>query len=225
MRYERIACAGRGEAFGHGMGARGQHAGDYHDRAVVARRSLKPALQRDSYRAAVGGLNQSVHPAQAGGSGNVQQRLQHALADATGTKLRQHHQGKFRQAVLGYVLAVARHFAILAEGEDSNTASMIERIEAPQERQIRRIAMCEVALIEPVVIHCRKKAGDPVAIARDCRADRKLERICQPGQAGSHDASPLTKSTVASITSRSSSTRRCPRPEVCSSRPRGQLRA
>jgi hypothetical protein len=35
-----------------------------------------------------------------------------------------------------------------------------------------------------------------------------LKRRGHPGQAGSHDASPLTKSTVASITSRSSSMRR-----------------
>ena len=190
------------------MHARGQHAGDYHDRAVIARHPLKAALQRDSYRAAVRGLNHSVHPVQAGGCGNVQQRPQHAFADAAGAKLRQHHQGKFRQAVLGDVFAVAHRFAIVAKGEDGNPAAMIKRTKALQQGQIRRLAMGEVALIEAVTIHRRKEARDPVAIARDGRADRILKRRGHPGQAGSHDASPLTKSTVASITSRSSSMRR-----------------
>lgn len=103
---------------------------------------------------------------------------------------------------------MAYRFAITAEGEDGNTATMIERIEAPQERQVRRVAMRKVALIEPVAIHRREKARDPVAIARNCRTDPKSGRIGRPRQAGSHDASPLTKSTVASITNRSSSTRR-----------------
>ncbi len=190
------------------MRARGQHARDYHDRAVVARHFLKSALQRDFHCASVGGLNHPVHSPQAGGCGKIEQRLQHALADATRAKPGQHHQGKFRCAVFGDIFAVAHYFAVAAKGEDGNPAAMIEHIETQQQGQIRRIAVCEVALIEAVAIHRHKKARDPVAIARDGRADRKLERSGHPGQTGSHDASPLTKSTVASITSRSSSTRR-----------------
>ena len=149
-----------------------------------------------------------MQPAQARGRGNVDQRLQHAFADAAGAKPGEHQQSEFRGFVLGDVFAVAHDFTITAEGEDGNTAPMIERVEPPQQGQIRRGAMCEVALIEAVVIHRRKKARDAVAIARNSGADRKMLRSCHPGQARSHDASPLTKSTVASMTSRSSSMRR-----------------
>ena len=190
------------------MRARGQRAGDYHDRGVVAGHYLKAALQRDFHRTAVGGLNHSVQPAQARGSGKVDQRLQHAFADAAAAQPGEHQQCEFRGFVLGDVLAVAHDFTITAEGEHSNTAAMIERIEPPQQGQIRRCAMGEVALIETVVIHRRKQARDPIAIARHSGADRKMLRSCHPGRARSHDASPLTKSTVASITSRSSSMRR-----------------
>lgn len=62
-----MVCAGRGDGFRHGMDIRGQHAGDYHDSAVVAGHSLETALQRDLHCTAIGGLNHSVHPAQSGG--------------------------------------------------------------------------------------------------------------------------------------------------------------
>ena len=208
MRNQRIACDSRGGSLWQCMPARWQHAGDYHDRGVVAGHHLKAALQRDFHCTVVGGLDHSVQPAKACGSGNVDQRLQHAFADAAGAKPGEDHQSEFRRFVLGDVFAVAHDFAISTEGEDGNTAAMIERIEPPQQGQIRRSAMCEVALIEALVIHRRKKARDPVAIARNSGADRKMLRSCHPGQARSHDASPLTKSTVASITSGSSSMRR-----------------
>ena len=112
MRNERIACDRCGGSLWQCQRARGQHAGDYHDRGVVAGNYLKAALQRDFHRTAVGGLNHSVQPAQARGSGNVDQRLQHAFADAAGAKPGEDHQSEFRRFVLGDVFAVAHDFTI-----------------------------------------------------------------------------------------------------------------
>ncbi len=190
------------------MRPRGQRPGDYHDRAVVAGHRLKPAFPRDPDRAAVCRLDHAVHSVQAGGHGNVEQRPQHALPDPLAAVPRQHHQGEFRRAVLCNVFGLADHVAVRGERQHGDTLAMIDQTHAFQQGLIRCVAVGEVALVETRAIHAREEALDLTAIAGNRRPDTELAAHRRHRLAGAHDTAPLMKSTVASMTSRSSSTRR-----------------
>ena len=165
-----------------------------------------------------------MHLALAGGRGDFQQGMQHFPADAANAKQGQHQQGELRCATFGDVLGMAQHLVVGADGEHGDAVPLVERIEALQQREVRRLAVREMAFVESVAIHRGEKAGDADAVVRVGRAHLKLRRI-GPRLAGAHDGSPATKSTLAWITIGSSSTRRCPSPAVSSMRARGQLLA
>ncbi len=102
----------------------------------------------------------------AGGGGNAKQGLQQAPADAQRPESRRYHERELGPGVRRNILGVTDHLAIDADGQHRDPVALIEGVDAVQQRQVGRLTVREVTLVETLAVHCGEKPGHPVAILR-----------------------------------------------------------
>jgi hypothetical protein len=144
-----------------------QLAGDYHGRRVIAGDSPKALIQHQFQSSRIARLNDAVQLALACGGGDATQGLQQTPTDAHGPESGRYHERELGPELARDILGMTEHCAIDADGQHRDTVALIKGVDAVQQRQIGRLTVCEVTLVEALAIHRGEESGHPVAILRD----------------------------------------------------------